>query len=60
MKAELDTVDHVRVTGLADRLQAPAAWKPRWFERPSTLAAVLLVPLGVAILVMLFLLLLLH
>ena len=45
MKAELDTVEHVRVTGLCDRLQEPTAWKPRLFERPLVLATALLSPL---------------
>ncbi len=39
MKAELDTVEQVRVTGLCDRLQEPAAWKPGLLERPLVLAA---------------------
>ena len=56
MKAELDTVDHVRVTGLADRLQQPALWEPRWFERPRLVALALLTPLLLAILVLLALL----
>jgi len=57
MKAEIDTVDQVRVTGLADRLQEPAAWKPGLFQRPLVLAAALLGPLVVAIVVLLVLLL---
>jgi serine/threonine-protein kinase len=57
MKAELDSVEQVRVTGLCDRLREPAAWKPGLLERPLVLAAALLSPLAVGILVMLFLLL---
>ncbi len=57
MKAELDTVEHVRVTGLADRLQAPGVWKPRLLQRPWVLAAALLGPLVLGILVVLILLL---
>jgi serine/threonine protein kinase len=58
MKAELDTIEHVRVTGLASRLQEPAAWKPRLTQRPLVLAAAMLGPLVIAIAVMVFLLLL--
>jgi serine/threonine protein kinase len=57
MKAELDTVDHVRVTGLASRLQEPAAWKPGFFQRPWILAAALLAPLTIGISILLILLL---
>ena len=57
MKAELDTVEHVRVTGLADRLQEPVAWKPGPLQRPWVLATVMLGPLliGVTILILLLL-----
>jgi serine/threonine protein kinase len=58
MKAELDTIEHVRVTGLASRLQEPVAWKPRLTQRPLVLAAAMLGPLVIAIAVMVFLLLL--
>jgi serine/threonine-protein kinase len=57
MKAELDTAEHVRVTGLCDRLQESAAWKPALFQRPLVLAATLLGPVLIGITVMLFLLL---
>jgi len=58
MKAELDTAEHVRVTGLCDRLREPAAWKPGLFERPLALTFALLSPVLVGIVViMLFLLL---
>jgi serine/threonine-protein kinase len=57
MKAELDTAEHVRVTGLASRLQPPTAWKPRFFQRPWVLASALLGPVGVGILILTFLLL---
>jgi serine/threonine-protein kinase len=33
MKAELDSSEHVRVTGLAERLQEPRPWKPGIFHR---------------------------
>jgi serine/threonine-protein kinase len=57
MKAELDDVEHVRVTGLADRLQAPTAWKPRFFQRPWFLTTVMLGPLLVGITFVLWLVL---
>ncbi|MGO8931934.1 MAG: serine/threonine protein kinase [Limisphaerales bacterium] len=60
MKAEIDTVDHVRVTGLADRLQEPTPWAPSLFQRPRVLATVLLSPLLIGILVLSFLLLRRH
>ena len=60
MKAELDTVEQVRVTGLCDRLQEPTAWKPGLFERPLVLAAALLSPLLIGIVVMLFMVLRQH
>jgi len=60
MKAELDTAEHVRVTGLADRLQQPTPWKPKFFQRPWVLATALLAPLGLAILVMVLLLMQRH
>jgi hypothetical protein len=56
MKAELDLADQVRVTGLADRLQSPASWKPRLFQRPLVLATALLGPMAIAIMVMVVLL----
>ena len=57
MKAELDTAEHVRVTGLCERLQEPAVWKPRLFERPLVLAVALLGPVMIGIAIMLVLLL---
>jgi len=57
MQAELDTVEHVRVTGLADRLQQPAAWKPSFFRRPWVLAIIMLGPLLIGIALLLWLLL---
>lgn len=60
MKAEIDTVDHVRVTGLADRLQEPTPWAPSLFQRPWVLAAALLSPLVIGFLVLSFLLLRRH
>jgi len=60
MKAEIDTVDHVRVSGLADRLQEPQPWAPGLFQRPWVLAAAMLSPLLVAVVVLSFLLLRRH
>jgi serine/threonine-protein kinase len=57
MKSEVNTVENVRVTGLADRLQQPAPWKPSLFQRPWVLAAALLGPVAVAIIVLSVLLL---
>jgi serine/threonine protein kinase len=57
MKAELDTVEHIRVTGLCDRLQEPASWKPGLFQRPLVLVAIMLGPIlaGIAVLLLLLL-----
>ena len=52
MKAEIDTVEQVRVTGLADRLQEPVPWSPGLSRRPWVLAAAMLAPLLLAILVL--------
>jgi serine/threonine-protein kinase len=52
MKAEIDTVDQVRVTGLADRLQEPMPWAPSLSQRPWVLAVAMLAPLLIAILVL--------
>ena len=41
MKADLDSSEHVRVTGLAERLQAPRPWKPGIFQRSALLATAL-------------------
>jgi serine/threonine-protein kinase len=60
MKAELDTAEHVRVTGLADRLKKPTAWKPGFFRRPWFLAIALLGPLVFGIVVLSLLLLRRH
>ncbi len=60
MKAEIDTVDQMRVTGLADRLQEPAPWTPALSERPWALAAAMLAPLVIAVVVLSFLLLRRH
>jgi len=60
MKAELDTIENVRVTGLADRLQAPTVWKPRLFQRPWFVATAMLVPLLIAVVVMFWLVLRQH
>ena len=60
MKAELDTAEHVRVTGLADRLLQPTPWKPKFFQRPWVLATALLGPVLLAILTMVFLLMQRH
>jgi len=60
MKAELDAVNEVRVSGLADRLQEPAPWSPSLLQRPWVLATGMLAPLTVAIVIMLVLLLKRH
>jgi len=60
MKAEIDTVDQMRVTGLADRLQEPTPWTPGLSERPWALAAAMLAPLVIAVVVLSFLLLRRH
>jgi len=60
MKAELDDAQHVRVTGLCDRLQEPATWKPRLLERPLVLVVALLSPVLIGVVVMLILLVLKH
>jgi serine/threonine-protein kinase len=60
MKAEIDTVEQVRVTGLADRLQEPAPWAPGLFQRPWALATAMLAPLLIAIVVLSVLLLRRH
>jgi len=60
MKAELDTLEHVRVTGLADRLQEPTAWKPKMSQRPWVLAGAMLGPLVLGIVLLLLLLLRQH
>jgi serine/threonine-protein kinase len=52
MKAEIDAVDQVRVTGLADRLQEPAPWVPGLSQRPWVLATALLAPLAIAVVVL--------
>ena len=57
MKAELDSVEHVRITGLADRLQQPLPWKPGLLQRPWVLAAGMIGPMVVGIAILLFLLL---
>jgi serine/threonine-protein kinase len=60
MKAEIDTVDQVRVTGLADRLHEPTPWAPSFFQRPWVLAVALLSPLVLGFLVLSLLLLRRH
>lgn len=57
MKAELDAPQFIRLTGLADRLAEPTAWEPRLFERPLVLAAALLTPLVLGIVILAILLL---
>jgi serine/threonine-protein kinase len=60
MKAEIDNIDQVRVTGLADRLQEPTPWSPGLLQRPWVLAAGMLAPLLIAIAVLAVLLLRKH
>jgi len=57
MKAELDTAEHVRVTGLADRLQPPGEWQPKLWQRPWVVASAMLAPLGIGVVMLLFMLL---
>jgi serine/threonine protein kinase len=57
MKADLEAVEHVRVPGLARRLQKPAAWKPGLLRRPTVLVALLLSPSVIGLIVLLWLLL---
>jgi serine/threonine-protein kinase len=57
MQAELDVAEHVRVTGLANRLQPAEPWKPGLFQRPAVLASIMLVPLFLGIIILLLLLL---
>jgi serine/threonine protein kinase len=57
MKAELDSSEQVRVTGLGERLQAPSPWKPGFFQRPWVLVGLLLGPALIGILIMSVLLL---
>ena len=52
MKADIDNVARLRVSGLANRLQAPAPWSPGLWQRPRVLATVLLTPLVLAIIVL--------
>ena len=60
MKAEIDTIEQVRVTGLADRLQEPTPWTPNLLQRPWMLAVAMLAPLAIGILILSFLLLRRH
>ncbi len=57
MKAELDSSEQVRVTGLGERLQEPTPWKPGFFQRPWLLATLLLGPPVVGIVILAVLLL---
>jgi serine/threonine-protein kinase len=60
LKAEIDAIDQMRVTGLADRLQEPAPWSPSLLQRPWVLAVGMLAPLIIAIVVLSVLLLRRH
>ena len=60
MKSELDSIATVRVTGLADRLQQPAQWKPGFFQRSALLTWCMLVPVLIGITAVLFFLLRQH
>jgi serine/threonine protein kinase len=57
MKTELDSSEQVRVTGLAQQLRQPAPWKPSLLRRPLVLAALLLGPPLIGILILALLLL---
>ena len=56
MKAELDTAEHVRVIGLADRLQPPGQWKPKFWQRPWFFATALLTPIVIGLTLLLLML----
>jgi serine/threonine protein kinase len=60
MKAEIDHVDQLRVTGLVDRLQEPTPWRPKLFQRPWVIVTAMLAPLLIAITIMTVLLLRRH
>lgn len=60
MKGELDNSEHLRVTGLAERLQEPTPWQPGLWQRPMVLAAAMLGPVLIGIIVMAVLLLRRH
>jgi serine/threonine-protein kinase len=60
MQVELENVEHVRVTGLADRLQEPAPWKPGLFRRPWLFFGALLGPMGLGLFILLCMLLRQH
>jgi serine/threonine protein kinase len=60
MQAEIDTVEHIRVTGLANHLQEPKPWTPGLFQRPWVLATALLAPVLIAIVALSVLLLRRH
>jgi hypothetical protein len=60
MKAELDKVELVQVSGLASRLQEPTTWKPGFLQRPWVLATDMLGPLAVGIAILLVLLIRRH
>jgi serine/threonine protein kinase len=57
MKSELDSSEHVRVSGLSDRLQQPAPPRRGFFSWPWTFATLLLGPPLIGILVLCVLLL---
>ena len=57
MKTELDAIEHVRVTGLADRLQPATAWTPGPLQSPWFFVAVMLGPILVGVAVLLWFLL---
>jgi serine/threonine-protein kinase len=59
MQAELENVEHVRVTGLADRLQEPEPWRPGFFRRWLFFSA-LLGPMSIGLVILLTLLLRQH
>ena len=60
MKADIENVEQLRVTGLADRLQEPTPWAPKPFQRPMVLAMAMLAPLILAIIVLTVLLIRKH
>jgi serine/threonine-protein kinase len=56
-KSDLDNAEHIRVTGLAGRVQEAAPWKPAWLQRPAVLVSLMLGPLAVGLGVLLWFLL---
>lgn len=54
MKSELDNSEHIRLTGLVERLQEPTRWSPGFWQRPWVLLTAAFSPLLAALLFFLF------